>query len=249
MMEPLKIYGKEIFFLKRPVAHSVCLNPDGKDVLGGLYRTFHEATNREYLNLSAYPGTDLWLGRYDRDTDGHIGSLKVDGNTGEISLSQTTLATDMNGDNKAIRNIWLTGLKVPNNSPVNFYSSLNMNGYPILNQSDIRLKENIVPSEIDGIEETKKLNFVEFNRKQDYQNKNKQAQPNKKRELGLIAQYTPFLCSDIDQQEDNYLRIDVNKQIMLNSLTNKQLIQKIEVQEKRIKKLEKIIEGIVENEQ
>lgn len=222
---------------------------NGKDVLGGLYRTFHEATNREYLNLSAYPGTDLWLGRYDRATDGHIGSLKVDGNTGEISLSQTTLATDMNGDNKAIRNIWLTGLKVPNNSPVNFYSSLNMNGYPILNQSDIRLKENIVPSEIDGIEETKKLNFVEFNRKQGYQNKNKQAQPNKKRELGLIAQYTPFLCSDIDQQEDNYLRIDVNKQIMLNSLTNKQLIQKIEVQEKRIKKLEKIIEGIVENEQ
>lgn len=65
----------------------------------------------------------------------------------------------------------------------------------------------------------------------------------------MIAQYTPFLCSDIDQQEDNYLRIDVNKQIMLNSLTNKQLIQKIEVQEKRIKKLEKIIEGIVENEQ
>lgn len=222
---------------------------NGKDVLGGLYRTFHEATNREYLNLSAYPGTDLWLGRYDRATDGHIGSLKVDGNTGEISLSQTTLATDMNGDNKVIRNIWLTGLKVPNNSPVNFYSSLNMNGYPILNKSDIRLKENIVPSEIDGIEETKKLNFVEFNRKQDYQNKNKQAQPNKKRELGLIAQYTPFLCSDIDQQEDNYLRIDVNKQIMLNSLTNKQLIQKIEVQEKRIKKLEKIIEGIVENEQ
>lgn len=220
---------------------------NGKDVLGGLYRTFHEATNREYLNLSAYPGTDLWLGRYDRAKDGHIGSLKVDGNTGEISLAQTTLATDMNGNNKAICNIWLTGLKVPNNSPVNFYSSLNMNGYPILNQSDIRLKENIVPSKIDGIGETKKLNFVEFNRKQDYQNKNEQAQPNKKRELGLIAQYTPFLCSDTDQQKDNYLRIDINKQIMLNSLTNKQLIELVESQGKRIFELEEKIGRMMNN--
>ena len=88
------------------------------------------------------------------------------------------------------------------------------------------MKENIENTAIDGIEETKKLNFVEFNRKQNYQTRNKQKQPSAKRELGLIAQYSPFLCAQ--DTEDHYLGLDMNKQIMLNSLTNKQLIERIE---------------------
>jgi phage minor structural protein len=199
---------------------------NGINTLGGLYRTLYIPTGREYLNISAYPGTDLWLGRYDSSSDAHVGSIRVNGNNGHVSLFNTIFETDVNGNDKALRNIFITGLKVPNNAPVNFYSSLNMNGYSIINQSDIRLKENIENTAIDGIEETKKLNFVEFNRKQNYQTRNKQKQPSAKRELGLIAQYSPFLCAQ--DTEDHYLGLDMNKQIMLNSLTNKQLIERIE---------------------
>lgn len=209
----------------------------GDVVLGGMYRTIYQATGRQYLNLSANSGTDLWLGRI--TANGHVGSLRVDGDDGTVEIKQGKLGTDMNGGDKAITNVWLPAFKVPNNAPVNFYSNLNMNGYSILNQSDIRLKESIEDTKIDGILETKKLNFVEFNRRQNYQSKDPSKQPNSERELGLIAQYSPFLS--IKSQEDNYLRIDTSKQIMLNSLTNKQLIELVESQEKRLNKIEQFL--------
>lgn len=133
------------------------------------------------------------------------------------------------------------GLIIPNNCSANFYSPLNMNGYSIYNQSDIRLKENIVDTEVDGIAETKKLNFVEFDRKQEYKSTDADLQPNPKRELGLIAQDTPFLV--VKSEKDNYLSIDVSKQINLNSLTNKQLVEIVEGQEERIQRLEKLLLG------
>ncbi|MBD9846479.1 tail fiber domain-containing protein [Enterococcus faecalis] len=212
---------------------------NGVNTLGGLYRTREKSTGREYLNISAYPETDLWLGRYDSSLNAHVGSIRINGNTGQVSLYNTIFGEDINGNNKAIKNIWITGLKVPNDSPINFYSSLNMNGYSILNQSDIRLKENIVNTQIDGIEETRKLNFVEFQRKQNYKSTNPVEQPSKKKELGLIAQFTPFLS--VQDESNHYLNLDVNKQIMLNSLTNKQIIEYLDSQEERIKKIEHIL--------
>lgn len=122
--------------------------------------------------------------------------------------------------------------RVMNNVNLTFFSNLNMNGYSIRNQSDIRLKEHIKATAIDGIEETKKMTFVEFNRKQNHQTKDPKAQPSNKRELGLIAQYTPFLS--IQDEESHYLSLDMNKQVMLNSLTNKQLIEKVEKLETQI---------------
>ncbi|EGO8444263.1 hypothetical protein EPK30_14490, partial [Enterococcus faecalis] len=83
----------------------------------------------------------------------------------------------------------------------------------------------------------------EFDRKQKYRTKDINKQPSSKRELGLIAQYSPFLA--IESDFDNYLSIDVNKQIMLNSLTNKQLIELVESQEKRITELESKLEKVI----
>lgn len=154
-------------------------------------------------------------------------------------LHSATLASDVNGNDKAIKNIWLTNLRIPNNTTISFFSNLNMNGFSILNQSDIRLKENIADTEIDGIAEMKKLDFVEFDRKQYYQTRDSKAQPSNKRELGLIAQYSPFLA--VENEEDHYLRIDTSKQIMLNSLTNKQLIAIVEKQEERLARIEEYL--------
>ncbi|WP_275351441.1 hypothetical protein, partial [Proteus mirabilis] len=66
------------------------------------------------MNISAYPGTDLWLGRYDSSSDAHVGSIRVNGNNGHVSLFNTIFETDVNGNDKALRNIFITGLKVPN---------------------------------------------------------------------------------------------------------------------------------------
>ncbi len=123
---------------------------------------------------------------------------------------------------------------VYNNVPVNFYSNLNMNGYSITNQSDMRLKENIEPTVINGIEETKKLKFYDFNRKQNYKNRDAKLQPSKKRELGLLAQESSFLLAEDKVEEEHYLSLDTSKQIMLNSLTNKQLIEKVEQLENKL---------------
>lgn len=138
---------------------------------------------------------------------------------------------------------------VYNNVPIDFYSNLNMHGYSILNSSDIRLKENIEPTEVNGIAETKKLKFYEFNRKQKYQFQDDNMQPSAKRELGIIAQYSPFLLAEKDAGVDHYLAIDTSKQIMLNSLTNKELIERIEEQDKRIEKLERMVERGRDDEQ
>lgn len=146
------------------------------------------------------------------------------------------------GGNATINNARLknTGVSsaftIYNNVPIDFYSNLNMHGYSIVNQSDMRLKENIDLTEIDGIKETKKLKFYEFDRKQKYQFRDERLQPSKKRELGLIAQETPFLLTYPEDVagDDHYLSIDTSKQIMLNSLTNKQLIEKVEQLESRL---------------
>lgn len=204
---------------------------NGTSLLGGISRMTDAATKKQSMSFAAERGQYISLSS--RGTDGvYIRQLILDGSTGEVAVSNLKFNNDVNGNDRQINNIFIKGLKVPNNAPINFYSSLNMNGYSIYNQSDIRLKEHIENAEIDGIEETKKLNFVEFDRRQNYQSKNPEKQPNNKRELGLIAQHTPFLSAKVE--EDNYQRIDMNKQIMLNSITNKQLIEKVERLEKQI---------------
>jgi len=204
---------------------------NGTSLLGGISRMTDLTTKKQSMSFAAERGQYISLSS--KGTDGiYYRQLILDGSTGEIIANNLTFGSDVDGNDKAIKNIWLPGFKVPNNAPVNFYSSLNMNGYSIYNQSDIRLKENIEDTTVDGISETKKLNFVEFDRKQNYQHDNPQAQPSTKRELGLIAQYSPFLSAEA--KEDHYLRIDVNKQVMLNSLTNKQLIEKVERLEEQV---------------
>lgn len=209
---------------------------DGSANLGGFYRTIHTTSKREQLNFSAMPSTDLWLSYWNTSLKAHQGVLEVDGDSGVTTIYQGKLGADFDGNDKAISNLWISKkFSVPNNTSIDFYSNLNMHGFQILNQSDIRLKENIEPTTVDPIKETKKLEFYEFDRKQKYTNNKENAQPNKERELGLIAQFTPFLVER--NQQNNYLAISMNKQVMLNSMTNKALIEKVESLESEVEKL------------
>lgn len=191
---------------------------DGVTRIGTITRYTEASTGREYFGIGA---------------QGSNAELAIGNSYTVTTLSGAKLVTSLEANNNTINNVLVgSRLQVNNNTDVDFYSSLDMHGYSIYNQSDIRLKENIEETQIDGIEETKKLNFVEFDRKQNYQSKDPNRQPNNKRELGLIAQYSPFLSAKVE--EDNYQRIDMNKQIMLNSLTNKQLIEIVERLEKQL---------------
>lgn len=212
---------------------------NSRSFLGFLGRGI-DSTNKEELSLCAEYGNIIGLGVQKSVGSNYTRCLAI--SSKGVHLQNIIMSDSYVGGSGEIENARLKktivkdSFTVNNNVALNFYSNLNMNGYSILNQSDIRLKENIEETKINGIEETKKLNFVEFDRKQNYRTKYKDKQPSSKRELGLIAQYSPFLAMKNDF--DNYLNIDVNKQIMLNSLTNKQLIELIESQEKRIAVLE-----------
>lgn len=120
-------------------------------------------------------------------------------------------------------------------------SNLNMGGFSITNQSDIRLKENVEDTVVSGIEETKKLRMVDFDWKQNNHSKNSNFQGPSGRQFGMIAQEAPFLLAKKDDI-DQYLKIDLNKQVNLNTKTNQELILIVEKQERRIRKLENEME-------
>ncbi|WP_407350042.1 phage tail spike protein [Lactococcus garvieae] len=117
---------------------------------------------------------------------------------------------------------------------INAYANLNMHGYSIQNQSDIRLKENITAPTISGITETKRIQMAEFDYKQYYDSRDPEKQRPSVRQFGLIAQSSPFLAEIADESKNHYLSIDLNKQVNLNTLTNQELIEKVEHLESRL---------------
>ena len=201
------------------------------DVAASFNRTKYES-GKINATISAYPGHELWISHWDGSA--HEASVVIDGQQGLVGIYQPmTLYADLDVNRRRIIDSFIAqSMRINPNTKVYFHSNIDMHGYSILNSSDIRLKENIEQSTIDAIAETKKLNFVEFNRKQNYQSDDPNRQPNTKRELGLIAQFSPFLA--VKSEKDNYLRLDMNKQIMLNTMTNKQLIEIVERLEKQL---------------
>lgn len=114
------------------------------------------------------------------------------------------------------------------------YANIDMGGNTITNQSDIRLKTEVNDTMVDGIKETKRIRMIDF--EWDKTNPFNDKKP-EGLQFGLEAQHSRFLQTEM-QGDDHYLRIDVNKQINLNTLTNKQLIEKIETLEARLIALE-----------
>ncbi|MDC0825439.1 phage tail spike protein [Lactococcus petauri] len=217
-------------------------------MLGAVGRLKDSVTGREEMVLTAEVGGQVGLAtpaasggvfirRLVASSQGiHIGELYMGGGSvggnGQINfptLNSSTLRTK---------------LLAPNNVALDFYSALNMHGFPIYNQSDIRLKDNISPISFKGIKETKRLQMAEFDYKQNYDNRNRAEQRPQKRQFGIIAQSTPLL-SEIDEEgKSHYLNIDLTKQVNLNTLTNKELIEIVEGLENRVKALEENRGGV-----
>ncbi|WP_301389542.1 phage tail spike protein [Enterococcus entomosocium] len=128
-----------------------------------------------------------------------------------------------------------------NTAAIQMHANINMNNWSITNQSDIRLKENIEQTSVEGIKETKRIRMVDFDWKQNYRPIDKDNPPSTARQFGMIAQEVPFLQAKVDG-DNNYLSIDFNKQVNLNTKTNQELIAIVERQEQRIQKLEREME-------
>ncbi|ALV20767.1 tail fiber domain-containing protein [Carnobacterium antarcticum] len=111
--------------------------------------------------------------------------------------------------------------------------TLNMDGNSISNQSDRRLKKDIVETERIVLDSIKNWNFVEYYWKDSDKPSGNQ--------FGLIAQDTPELM--VFEEEDDYYGIDSSRQIMLNSKGVQELAFKNDELEEKIKELEtKILE-------
>lgn len=97
-----------------------------------------------------------------------------------------------------------------NNSTINFYTSLNMNGFPINNASDLRLKENVENTQISGLSvlnaiELKQFKWIDSINNGDFV------------PIGIIAQQlekvAPELISKIkvENTNDNVLNIKISE--------------------------------------
>ncbi|MFK4897393.1 phage tail spike protein [Lactococcus petauri] len=220
-------------------------------MLGAVGRLKDAVTGREEMTLTAEVGGQVGLATPAASGGPFIRRLVAD--SSGIRIGELWMGGGSVGGSAKINFPLLNdtmaqySFKVLNNTSLNFYSNLNMNGYSIINQSDIRLKEKIEPTTVSGIEETKKLKFYDFNYKQGYKTKDRERQFPKQRQLGLMAQYTPFLLAENEGPEvDHYLSLDLKKQVMLNSLTNKEIIDRLEAQEEQIKVLEELVKGIID---
>ena len=168
---------------------------------------------------------------YGWGADNYISILDGDGTKRLYVSSETSLVFAAGGYKRA---------EIGSN--FNIYQTLNMNNRSIINQSDIRLKENIRPIDFSGIEETKKLSdFYYFNWKKEYLAENTSVPDGDN--WSMIAQFSPFLVEN-DTSSDHYLSINLNKQVNLNTLTNKELIVEVENLQTRLDQLEQRLEGI-----
>ena len=134
------------------------------------------------------------------------------------------------------------------NGEIKAYAKLNMNGSSITNQSDIRLKKNVMDTTVDPFSIIEKMRFINF--EWDDTNPYNKDKPSGL-QFGIEAQYAQFLeVKDIDS---NYLSIDMGKQVNLNSLALQKAIRIIEelkveneTMNNRLLELERLA-GIVNN--
>lgn len=134
------------------------------------------------------------------------------------------------------------------NGEIKAYATLNMNGSSITNQSDIRLKKNVMDTTVDPFSIIEKMRFINF--EWDDTNPYNKDKPSGL-QFGIEAQYAQFLAvKDIDS---NYLSIDMGKQVNLNSLALQKAIRIIEelkveneTMNNRLLELERLA-GIVNN--
>ena len=115
------------------------------------------------------------------------------------------------------------------------WGEMYMNGHTIWDESDLKLKTNVLPSNVDGIAETKRQKVIEF--EWDKKNPHNEGKP-QGRHLGLSAQDSGILQLTPEETGKGYMGVNLIKEIHLATLTNQQLIKRMEALELRVAELE-----------
>lgn len=134
----------------------------------------------------------------------------------------------------ALRASEQTVFAVSNNGTTNYaamYANLDMQGNQVTNQSDFRLKKNIVTSQINVLPHYEAMRFVEH----EWIDKNKP----KGVHFGVVAQETPLL--NVYDEEHDVWSISSSKQIMYNSKAIQELIAENKAVKKELSDLKEIL--------
>lgn len=127
---------------------------------------------------------------------------------------------------------------------IQVYKGMNMNGNIIINQSDLRLKENIHPTKIDPIKELRNIQFVDYTWKKDHP---RNALKPEGQQYGMIAQHAGLMRTMQETDSDHYECIDFTKQVNLTTHAVIKLIEKNEKLETRIAVLEEKLNKFLVN--
>lgn len=143
-----------------------------------------------HLGCATYSNGNLYL------TDSQKINIYSDGSVG------------YNGRWNAYGGLYVKGLEVStsmivyNNVSLDFYSSLDMHGYSINNQSDVRMKKNIQDTKIDGLKVLNSFELKEFDWVQNGEHEN----------IGIIAQQLQKVAPElVSEEKDGHLSIKTTK--------------------------------------
>ncbi|WP_407372326.1 tail fiber domain-containing protein [Carnobacterium sp.] len=154
---------------------------------------------------------------------GTIGSILNDGNRiAAKGISGVSLGVGGQVNGGFSRIFWLDG------TTIYAEKNLSMQKNTITNQSDKRLKKNIITSSRNAMDSIRNWNFVDYEWIDNEQNKDVQ--------FGLIAQDTPELMTY--GEEHDFYSIDTGRQIMLNSKVGQELVLRTDKHETKFTELE-----------
>ena len=114
---------------------------------------------------------------------------------------------------------------------ISMWGELYMNGHTIWDESDLKLKKRVLPSNVDGIAETKKQKVIEF--EWDKKNPHNAGKPEGK-QFGLSAQDAGILQMSAEETGKGYMGVNLIKEIHLATLTNQQIISELESTKKEL---------------
>ena len=114
---------------------------------------------------------------------------------------------------------------------ISMWGELYMNGHTMWDESDLKLKKRVLPSNVDGIAETKRQKVIEF--EWDKKNPHNAGKPEGK-QFGLSAQDSGILQIPSEETGKGYMGVDLIKEIHLATLTNQQIISELETTKKEL---------------
>lgn len=114
------------------------------------------------------------------------------------------------------------GLYVPNDCEINIYSPIEMNGFAILNTqieetSDIKLKENIAPTDVNALDVINNIDMVQFDWKENGEHEN----------IGYVAQQIGSVSDDLEGVQNDVHTVKEQRLIRYLVKAVQELSQKV----------------------